>query len=117
MTQKEINEGNKLIAEFMGRSIAEQHGEVLYADWDGLHSVKYNESWDWLMPVVEKIEDTIPGSEIMIDKHSCIIRHTTFNAKRIWNTSKIQAAYEGVIEFIKWHNLFNQPSTGEKEKE
>jgi hypothetical protein len=53
--EKTIQEGNRLIAEFMELSVSMLHGELCYADWDGMHSVKYHTSWDWLMEVVEKI--------------------------------------------------------------
>lgn len=65
MTQKEIISGNKLIAEFMGLAYCEKY---LYEGWyknsefnyricskDGL---KYHESLDWLMPVIDKIRNS-----------------------------------------------------------
>jgi hypothetical protein len=100
MTQKEINEWNKLIAEFMGRSITERHGEVLYADWDGLHSVKYNESWGWLMPVVEKIELINPNGFWMQSWFEDVPLVDVNGAK----TERITVTYRAVVEFIKWHN-------------
>ena len=54
-------ESNKLVAEFMGCI----YNNDFYYDNDpnmypeGIEGSKYHSSWDWLMPVVEKIEDTI----------------------------------------------------------
>ena len=56
---------NKLIAEFMGMTTSEidesmmifktpQGNDVIYLD-----ELKYHESWDWLMPVLKKINEQI----------------------------------------------------------
>ena len=47
MTQEQINEGNKLIAEFMNRN-----HQSLYSF---ISQYEYHYSWDFLMPVVRKI--------------------------------------------------------------
>jgi len=45
---------NKLIAEFMG--IENTNGLVFQdANTKEFHSIKYHSSWDWLMPVLKKI--------------------------------------------------------------
>ena len=62
----EISEGNKLIAEFMGlvyrngynytgwyKSTTTEKFAYIICDTERL---KYHSSWDWLMPVIEKIE-------------------------------------------------------------
>lgn len=115
MTEEEIIEGNKLISKFMGQSG---------------HSCKnsYNENWNALMPVIEKIslysikEDEVikNGSESYFD--SCYPR--TFgmvNAEtkefmfRIngfalhQSEQLITAAWYSVVQFIKWHNS-NSPT-------
>lgn len=55
--EKKIIEGNKLISEFMG-IIVEVKAERLYTSKHfGIKMVQYHSSWDWLMPVVEKISD------------------------------------------------------------
>lgn len=49
---------NKLIAEFMG--VVFHDDENQYYNADGLHignTLQYHTSWDWLMPVVRKIEN------------------------------------------------------------
>jgi len=96
-------ESNKMIAEFMGN----MH------DGDVIHEELYDVSWDWLMPVVEKIEKNKYVDEFNInwdslgEKHHCEITNTqkfTFETIRIYADSKIEAVYEAVVEFIKWYN-------------
>lgn len=59
MTQEEIVEGNKLIAEFMGidydKTANISDGTSSYHE-----NIKYNSSWSWLMPVIEKMEKIKP---------------------------------------------------------
>lgn len=58
-------EGNKLIAEFMGayrpnEILNSYEGTFLYLNgkrWCQRESLEYHTSWDWLMPVVEKMAD------------------------------------------------------------
>jgi len=60
----EITEGNKLIAEFMGFGPPKkQIGDKTYyvGSSDGEPTYGYNNSWDWLMPVVEKIRNFKDG--------------------------------------------------------
>ena len=73
---KTIEENNRLIAEFMGLTLEPWQGEDRLGDddtdteyWFDEHgnvidALLYHESWDWLMPVVEKIE-ILGSSEIM----------------------------------------------------
>ena len=63
MKTNEILNGNKLIAEFMGLSYCTKYQyEGWYKNHEhnyricGFDGLKYHSSWDWLMPVVEKIE-------------------------------------------------------------
>ena len=65
LTQQEIEEGNKLIAEFegmvytnddpkayaQGYMFSKELGAITVAD------LQYHESWDWLMPIVEKLSN------------------------------------------------------------
>ena len=94
---------NKLIAEFM---------EVDYIDVDTFEEtegeLKYHISWDWLMPVVEKIN--------LLDDFRHSIHITTYRTHLLDNRvndgfdeffvedSTILATYKAVVEFIKWYN-------------
>ena len=53
---------NKLIAEFMGiesfkDSLASLHQGKINVDVDVYEQAQYHTSWNWLMPVVEQIEN------------------------------------------------------------
>lgn len=98
----EIIEGNKLIAEFMG-------WEAKYHPVETIHT-----SWDWLMPVVEKIEQIGYPVKIQGDyygdngvlKTECTVFGNdgdyllTSGAVEV----KIGAVWQAVVEFINWHN-------------
>lgn len=73
--------------------------------------LKYDTSWDWLMPVVEKIEDL--GFDVWFQT-----RRTSSIAVSIWkggdliidpykiqqNLTKIEVVYQAVIAFIQYLN-------------
>lgn len=120
----EITEGNKLIAEFMGYESDETH--VRKDDEKRtrhlITELKYHTSWDWLMPVVEKIEKIKPkkdgdvGMLISIESNLCKIElggqqipyedYTENMEFECWEQgeTKIQATWQAVTKFIKWYN-------------
>jgi hypothetical protein len=75
----------------------------------------YHSSWDWLMPVVEKIEtlDRL-GGVVQIVQGQCKITSRMAGDSSVYaNKSnyismgakgKLLSTYEAVIEFIKWYN-------------
>ena len=100
-------EDNKLIAEFMGVDI---HEFVM----NGGKKWEYHSSWDWLMPVVEKIENIV--EPITKKKYNIRInqgffteifvssgREDDFRISKSANTRR-EATYKAVVEFIKWYN-------------
>ena len=127
MTQQEIIEGNKLIAEFMGLNIGHD-GKKLDP---GVFTVngyittttmlKYHSSWDCLMPVVEKIASTVIKGrppfnsdqfvrvELNVNGYVKIenLRDTPIFTNVSIEGSLINATYKAVIQFIRWYN--NQP--------
>ena len=84
---------NKLIAEFMQEG---SEGFNLY-DYNGCHykvdELMFYDSWDWLMPVVEKIErlNELIGAHIL--------------------STDIDKTYHGVVKFIKEYNKCNKMDT------
>jgi len=121
MSENEIIEGNRLIANFLGFQYNSQKTYL---------NQKYHSSWDWLMPVVNKIENIgsiveIHGTRHALEKinlHSCRIHYSVFNTvtdkyvadetvlfkyNTKFNISKINCVYEAVVEFIKWYNQQN----------
>jgi len=96
-------EDNKLIAEFMGLdsfkdSLASLHQGKINVDVDVYEQAEYHKSWDWLMPVVEKILDISfqdeGDAEDFYSIRDCIpdINHT----------------HKALIEFIKGYNNLNK---------
>ena len=97
---KEILEGNKLIAEFEGRINELCHHINTSSPYD------YDKSWDWLMPVVERIDSRTPYDPcVTIEYNWCSIKMLNggFNIEVVGN-SRIEATYKAVVEFIKWYN-------------
>jgi hypothetical protein len=113
---------NKLIAEFMGF----QHTPIGWYDAEECLPFKYENTfdilrfdvdWNWLIPVVEKIESTkYFNSEIQfsitkyavsiqsIDKNGVIISPCIFSKQGTFaGTEKRNAIYIACVEFIKWY--------------
>ena len=62
---------------------------------------KYQTSWDWLMPVVEKIQFY---AHVKIENTQCLI---TVNGNLITGVvggDNIDNVYKAAIEFINWYN-------------
>lgn len=117
MTQEQITEGNRLIAEFMGwrfngtEFTAPPEFEVIIPFISqprratSLHCFKttlfkieelrFNVSWDALMPVIQKI-GTI--DEFLPEPLSNVTLYST-----------IEEVYKEVVSSIKWYNQTKQP--------
>lgn len=121
--QKEIKEGNALIAEFLQIPKHEcstpdcfEYGNRIFYTPD---KMKYNTSWSWLMPVVEKIchlkigdgkeyvEYAYPRTFGMLDDEGkAMVRLNGFFLHHA--DTLIEATYSAVIEFIQHHNSLNR---------
>jgi hypothetical protein len=60
-------------------------------------SLQYHESWDWLMPVVEKIRKYVIENEPFGNEYYQAINNALIEVD-------IHDCYVEVVEFIKWHN-------------
>jgi len=108
---------NKLIADFMGLKTFDRSNGISglwCAGNDGDEFVSYDSSWDWLMPVVEKIEKTnrkveISGYVCFIYPNETLENYDEYNYEvtTVYST-KIEATYVAVIKFIKWYNKQNK---------
>jgi hypothetical protein len=120
MTEEKIRKNNKLIAEFMGyeffktpncgifggnkfTKLPKKNNKPPFTVYHGWSSPNYNKYWDWLMPVVEKIETfkfkvTIRDQDCWID----IGTKEEFGAG--YQGSKILSVWIAIVKFIKWYN-------------
>ena len=89
---------NKLIAEFMGDYNFE-HTE------GGLPIGDFSNSWHWLMPVVDKIEEM--GCEVVMTNAECTISGNDCYVESI-GKSRRGATYKAVVEFINQYNKKNR---------
>lgn len=139
----DTTENNKLIAEFMGyKGTYDEHNypnndrDLANADFyktvpfdfkpksmfEGLE-LRYHSSWDWLMPVVEKIsrvpnrnENGLFAYEVMFSINPITgvevedIYNRNFGSEKgflkqnFYKGSLIENTYKAVVEFIKWYN-------------
>lgn len=100
-TEQTTIEDNKLIAEFFGEYSIIENNKPLYTF--ELDEFKFNASWEWLMPVVEKIENLNINCRVRIESSSCKITNYQYYNIEVAN-NKIDATYKAVIEFINWYN-------------
>ena len=81
-----------------------------YSDWViPIEELKYHESWAWLLPVVQKINnpytDTKRNYKIKIENASCLIYHYAYGWEHIWTFDfTIEGIYQAVVETIKLIN-------------
>lgn len=134
-------EGNKLIAEFMGGEIqpdltCNNYGKMSIPQWAFIKynfdtmrigGYEYHTSWDWLMPVVEKIDG------LKCDKAGSVICQTNTTSHSFYinyndgkstcychpkyydgrhreeGESRIENVWQAVVKFIQWYNQNKQP--------
>lgn len=113
---KDIIENNKLIAEFDGKLVVFDNGE--YKEYgNDIHnqSLYYHSSWNWLMPVIEKIEEDVNDLQNIYfveifkspsnNNHVCRVYDKSNKLyANCYGLTKLEATYKAVVEFIKWYN-------------
>jgi len=107
-------ENNKLIADFMNVQPIQydehyQWSDGVFFSVSGLEKdkvlqhiykyVKYASSWDWLMPVIDKITSLDEYVEFKNDTSSMVDEGGVYI-----NTRFIENTYNETVEFIKWYN-------------
>lgn len=132
--KEQISKGNKLIALFMGaeimgsktspqgiveiQSIAfKEDGSFKESIRDFERQLKYHSSWNWLMPVIEKISEyKYENSELNIDRayprtfgmssnKDSSLKLFRFNRMPLHQSETlIEASWKAVIEFIEYYN-------------
>jgi hypothetical protein len=107
METKEILEGNKMIAEFMslefiGGKFASFDPEKQTFGGSTIKDLKYNSSWDWIMPVLEKIESL--NYRASITEFCTNIGNEKLKISQWQGITKKENTYKAVIEFINWYN-------------
>ena len=111
---------NKLIADFMGVQYKSDEDYIKTLEEMRLHNIgyeqgymesqlKYHESWNWLMPVVEKIEEDEEIDVNILLNGTRIFKWRTDtdivnNVAKISFDKKIEHVYHAVVEFIKKYN-------------
>jgi hypothetical protein len=120
MTQEEIIQGNKLIAEFMGLKLIDVfNGDTreYFKAWDWpkgksyVHSIQpmwvpcgeesrlpYHTSWDWLMPVAEKISKVEDMGSLTNTMNFLISK------ARMREANSITDLFMAIIHYITWYN-------------
>tara|TARA_R110000796_G_scaffold236214_1_gene355491 strand:- start:73151 stop:73519 length:369 start_codon:yes stop_codon:yes gene_type:complete len=112
----ETTESNKLIAEFMswknpeGTVYITDHFQSYMAVDSNMYDTcryrivefKFQTSWDWLMPVVEKI-GIIIGKNNFEDFEDWEDYYITWNEVSLLYFN-IEIWYKNVVEFIEWYN-------------
>jgi len=111
----ETTENNKLIAEFMGAKEVRKDN-FKFPNRTGLPlqigTIKYHSDWNWLMAVIEKIEEKC--AFVLIGRMFCEITYTNpLNTnvhfeKKLVSGVRINAVYATCVEFIQWYNQQNQ---------
>jgi hypothetical protein len=95
---REIMDGNKLIAEFMGYKLIAGHYVNGIGQGKWFKNPKYFYSWDAIMPVVKKIKTSLPSPtpiEAAMMDSKINLSLMAINLSDVWDI---------VIEFIQWYN-------------
>lgn len=116
----EIIEGNKLIAEYMESTFKSEYKIVNFSVRPTINiqansfcedELEYHKSWDWLMPVIEKIgnhtfddvnEGEEPETAFLRTFHGNMTRINRFPLHQA--ETQIESTWKAVVEFIEFLN-------------
>tara|TARA_B110000495_G_scaffold58219_1_gene49340 strand:+ start:89 stop:577 length:489 start_codon:yes stop_codon:yes gene_type:complete len=115
--QEYIMTDNQIIAEFMGYKVIYKpkvvNGENFfeYIDENGKYTychslLKYNDQWDWLMEVVEKIESLrdLDGNAYRFSIDMCNVSIENTDIEILGGDFKFNTTYNAVVKFINEYN-------------
>jgi hypothetical protein len=101
MEVSEIDQSNLMIAQFMGDK--EYIHKTHFSDWMreeaeliGVEDLRFHESWDWLMPVIQKISNLY---EVFTKGFA---KYLPINHDLVAHNG-IEPVYKKVVEFLQWH--------------
>ena len=126
ISNEKIAKGNELIAKYVGMQQGKPNETRWASDWfdvdgfiDGARHKKllFHDSWDWLMPVVEKIEMTTVYSITTDYDRRDEFKGWSVHLYTLWPKDEIigyildkrfetkrEATWYAVVEYIKWYN-------------
>lgn len=82
--------------------------QVPKTGWWSLDHFNFHESWDWLMPVVEKIEAETHVHNFHIVRDTAEIIFTSRSMEypyiEVGGKTKIEGVYRAVMKYIEWYN-------------
>lgn len=102
-----MKESNEVLAKFMGFTKGPDYWappiELSYLAESMANplDLKFHKSWDWLMPVVEKIEGLSRTVTIFGNVKAGHVTLIQPNIIRGIGATKIESVYKAVVEFIK----------------
>ncbi len=115
MTFEDIKINDEAIARLMAEDSGETEIQLSYGwfvknekgDWlseFGKKPLKYYHSWDWIIPVIQKVKEiisTLPQSESQPDYilHQIMVKYEEFDRAGV---------YENIIQFIDWYKEYKK---------
>lgn len=107
---KDDNGNCIMIAEFMGAKLIERENRIIcdFPKKSGLDWwLDYDTKWDWLMPVLLKIEEHGCVVEINIGLSKMVRIYDIESRQNFINEEidLIKAAYKSIVEYINFYNL------------
>lgn len=104
MQQEEINKGSRLIENIMGSTIKIEQDDVkdIPLAFLSVEDMKFHQSWKWMMPVIEKIEEDL-GYPVTIKGKSCKIAVDDDTVFEYEGDTKLEAIWHAVVSFLEWH--------------
>ena len=103
----------KIIAQFMGMEFIQSMSPytITHSNWlsdkDLVSTYKFDREWNWIMPVVEKIEDIKTNNlclyDVNIYGNKCLIERQHVPPIDVIEETKIDAVFMACLLFIDWY--------------